>query len=182
MHSQRSLMRRYGYALFILGALLFSPGLTWAKGGHSGYHASSTRASSHAHASGAHHTRSAQASTHHARPHAYSATPHGSLPGRTSTAGTTFSTAATAGNTSSPASAKHSGSARGAPPHAGPAVPNHGKGYVNSRGEWVPSPTHTADGKPPRGATAHCSDGSYSFSRSHRGTCSHHGGVASWLD
>jgi hypothetical protein len=31
------------------------------------------------------------------------------------------------------------------------------------------------------GATAQCRDGSYSFSEHHRGTCSHHGGVASWL-
>jgi hypothetical protein len=35
---------------------------------------------------------------------------------------------------------------------------------------------------PPPGATARCRDGSYSFSRHHSGTCSHHGGVAVWLD
>lgn len=34
---------------------------------------------------------------------------------------------------------------------------------------------------PPAGATAQCRDGSYSFSRSRSGTCSHHGGVAAWL-
>jgi hypothetical protein len=28
--------------------------------------------------------------------------------------------------------------------------------------------------------TAVCADGSNSFSHSHRGTCSHHGGVAEW--
>jgi hypothetical protein len=33
----------------------------------------------------------------------------------------------------------------------------------------------------PAGATAQCSDGSYSFSQSRRGTCSHHGGVGTWL-
>jgi hypothetical protein len=33
----------------------------------------------------------------------------------------------------------------------------------------------------PSGATARCSDGSYSSSQSRRGTCSHHGGVAEWL-
>lgn len=33
----------------------------------------------------------------------------------------------------------------------------------------------------PAGATAQCRDGSYSFSASRRGTCSHHGGVAQWL-
>src|SRR5437899_6848231 len=34
----------------------------------------------------------------------------------------------------------------------------------------------------PTGATARCRDGTYSFSRHHSGTCSHHGGVAMWLD
>jgi len=33
----------------------------------------------------------------------------------------------------------------------------------------------------PAGASAQCRDGTYSFSRSRRGTCSHHGGVARWL-
>jgi hypothetical protein len=39
-----------------------------------------------------------------------------------------------------------------------------------------------ADAAPPPGATARCSDGTYSFSQHHSGTCSHHGGVAVWLD
>lgn len=34
----------------------------------------------------------------------------------------------------------------------------------------------------PSAATARCRDGTYSFSRHHSGTCSHHGGVATWLD
>ena len=34
---------------------------------------------------------------------------------------------------------------------------------------------------PPAGATALCKDGTYSFSTTRSGTCSHHGGVASWL-
>jgi hypothetical protein len=34
----------------------------------------------------------------------------------------------------------------------------------------------------PPGATALCRDGTYSFSQTHSGTCSHHGGVAQWLD
>jgi hypothetical protein len=33
---------------------------------------------------------------------------------------------------------------------------------------------------PGAGATAKCTDGSYSFSATHQGTCSHHGGVAIW--
>jgi Protein of unknown function (DUF3761) len=42
--------------------------------------------------------------------------------------------------------------------------------------------TAGAVGSPPPGATAVCRDGSYSFSQTHSGTCSHHGGVAEWLD
>lgn len=38
-----------------------------------------------------------------------------------------------------------------------------------------------ADSPPPR-ATARCRDGTYNFSQNHSGTCSHHGGVAVWLD
>ena len=34
----------------------------------------------------------------------------------------------------------------------------------------------------PPGATALCRDGTYSFSQHHQGTCSHHRGVAIWLD
>jgi len=56
-----------------------------------------------------------------------------------------------------------------------------GKGYINSQGQWVPSPLRAHDGKPPAGATAQCRDSTYSFSRSRRGTCSWHGGVARWL-
>lgn len=51
--------------------------------------------------------------------------------------------------------------------------------YTNSYGNTVQSPTRY--NKTPAGATALCRDGSYSFSQSRRGTCSHHGGVARWL-
>lgn len=60
-------------------------------------------------------------------------------------------------------------------------VIQQGRGYINSRGQWVPSPTRTQDGRPPAGASAQCRDSTYSFSQSRRGTCSHHGGVARWL-
>lgn len=53
--------------------------------------------------------------------------------------------------------------------------------YVNAAGNTVHRPAHTVSGNAPTGATAQCRDGSYSFSQSHRGTCSHHGGVARWL-
>lgn len=50
--------------------------------------------------------------------------------------------------------------------------------YTNSYGNRVQSPTYY-DSRP-AGATALCRDGTYSFSQSRRGTCSHHGGVARW--
>jgi hypothetical protein len=53
-----------------------------------------------------------------------------------------------------------------------------GAGYTNSKGNRVRSPTRTPDNQPPAGASAQCRDGTYSFSQSRRGTCSHHGGVA----
>jgi hypothetical protein len=34
----------------------------------------------------------------------------------------------------------------------------------------------------PAGATARCNDGTYSYAVHHQGACSHHGGVAVWLD
>ncbi len=42
--------------------------------------------------------------------------------------------------------------------------------------------TGAATAASPPGATALCRDGTYSFSKHHSGTCSHHGGVAKWLD
>jgi len=41
--------------------------------------------------------------------------------------------------------------------------------------------TSPAAASAPAGATARCRDGTYSFSATHSGTCSHHGGVAAWL-
>lgn len=51
--------------------------------------------------------------------------------------------------------------------------------YTNSAGNVVCSPYESPSA--PSGATAICGDGTYSFSQSRRGTCSHHGGVATWL-
>jgi hypothetical protein len=51
--------------------------------------------------------------------------------------------------------------------------------YRNSRGRCVHRPVRAP--RRPVGATARCRDGTYSFSQSRRGTCSYHGGVASWL-
>lgn len=53
--------------------------------------------------------------------------------------------------------------------------------YTNVDGTTVHSPADSTDGTVPAGATAQCVDGTYSFSQHHSGTCSHHGGVATWL-
>lgn len=53
------------------------------------------------------------------------------------------------------------------------------KYYKNTFKQKVQSPTYYES--PPNGATALCRDGTYSFSRSSRGTCSRHGGVDKWL-
>jgi hypothetical protein len=51
--------------------------------------------------------------------------------------------------------------------------------YVNSEGQTVKRPESCSSA--PKGATAQCRDGEYSFSSTRRGTCSHHGGVLKWL-
>jgi hypothetical protein len=51
--------------------------------------------------------------------------------------------------------------------------------YVNSQGQTVKRPETCSS--VPDGATAQCRDRSYSFSKSRRGTCSHHGGVSKWF-
>ncbi len=51
--------------------------------------------------------------------------------------------------------------------------------YINTAGNTVCRPATSTSA--PAGATARCVDGTYSYSQSRRGTCSHHGGVASWL-
>lgn len=55
--------------------------------------------------------------------------------------------------------------------------------YTNSQGDTIHSPAYNQpdNSVAPAGATAQCNDGTYSFSASRRGTCSHHGGVAQWL-
>jgi hypothetical protein len=58
-----------------------------------------------------------------------------------------------------------------------PSCPNGT--YTNSAGNVVCSPYQS--NSVPAGATAQCRDGTYSFSQSRSGTCSHHGGVAEWL-
>ncbi|MGH3670975.1 MAG: DUF3761 domain-containing protein, partial [Pseudonocardiaceae bacterium] len=51
--------------------------------------------------------------------------------------------------------------------------------YRNSNGTCVHRPVQAATA--PAGATAHCKDGTYSFSQHRSGTCSGHRGVAQWI-
>jgi hypothetical protein len=85
-----------------------------------------------------------------------------------------FAFQAPSGSQSQPPSATNSGSK----PKVKPNCTSSGT-YVNSKGQTVPRPENCS--APPEGATAQCRDGTYSFSKSRRGTCSHHGGVAKWL-
>src|ERR1700751_2146324 len=70
-------------------------------------------------------------------------------------------------------------SSRSGPSGTSQATCTNNGTYVNSRGQIVKRPENCSS--VPQGASAQCRDGSYSFSRSRRGTCSHHGGVARWL-
>lgn len=63
-------------------------------------------------------------------------------------------------------------------PYQAPTPKEPVRTYTNTYGNTVQSPTQY-DSRP-SGASAQCRDGSYSFSQSRRGTCSHHGGVAEW--
>lgn len=62
-------------------------------------------------------------------------------------------------------------------PTPAPAANCQNGTYVNSAGNTICRPSSSNTG----GATAICNDGTYSYSQSRRGTCSHHGGVRSWL-
>lgn len=53
--------------------------------------------------------------------------------------------------------------------------------YVNKSGQQVHSPAHSKTDAVPTGASARCRDGTFSFSQHRSGTCSHHGGVDTWL-
>jgi len=66
------------------------------------------------------------------------------------------------------------------PAHHRKAAPlSNNRHYTNSSGNVVHAPARAPS--VPAGASARCRDGSYSFSQHRSGTCSHHGGVASWL-
>ena len=63
--------------------------------------------------------------------------------------------------------------------HSSTSTNHHHNYYTNSSGHRVHTPVQARSA--PAGATAKCGDGTYSFSEHRSGTCSHHGGVSSWL-
>lgn len=78
------------------------------------------------------------------------------------------------------ATKKEAGSASStyvAPPQPTAATNCANGTYVNVAGNTVCRPSANDTG----GATAICKDGTYSYSQSRKGTCSKHGGVATWL-
>ena len=87
---------------------------------------------------------------------------------------------ATVGAPARPATSPASAPAAASAASASPRLVEQGH-YRNVDGAVVHSPAHTDSGAAPAGASAQCRDGSWSFSLHHRGTCSHHGGVARWI-
>jgi beta-lactam-binding protein with PASTA domain len=64
-------------------------------------------------------------------------------------------------------------------PATGTAEADQDAGSTGSTDSSVEAPDEP---QAPAGASAQCNDGSYSYSAHRRGTCSHHGGVAVWLN
>ena len=106
------------------------------------------------------------------------------LPAPTTSATTTTAAPAPTSTSRNPAAVSRSASAPASVSAARPrpaVVPGSSRGdtYTNVDGNQVQRPTSAASA--PSGATAHCQDGTYSFSQHHSGTCSGHGGVAAFL-
>ena len=92
------------------------------------------------------------------------------------------------GTTSKPgrgACSHHGGVAEAGAPAAAsePAAtePTHSTHTSGARREAPAAPARGAD-EDATGATARCRDGTYSHAKTHQGACSHHKGVAQWLD
>jgi hypothetical protein len=83
------------------------------------------------------------------------------------------------GSTRSSVGSPSGGTSTGSGPSSVGGSSSGGDTYTNVDGNQVHVPVQAPSA--PAGATAHCRDGSWSFSQHHSGTCSHHGGVAEWL-
>ena len=64
---------------------------------------------------------------------------------------------------------------------ASPAAPAPASSAAASKAAPAGKAAATAGNTDPTGATAKCKDGTYSKSKHHKGSCSHHGGVAEFL-
>jgi len=74
-----------------------------------------------------------------------------------------------------PPAEKHSAAT---PPAAAPQAP---RATVPTNAGAPKSAGEKEAANSPTGATAKCKDGTYSHSAHHQGACSHHGGVAEWM-
>jgi uncharacterized protein DUF3761 len=69
-----------------------------------------------------------------------------------------------------------------ATPAMAPTTMKPAKPMAASTKPMAPSSTMGAAGGPaPAGATGQCKDGTFTMSKTHSGSCSHHGGVAKWF-
>jgi hypothetical protein len=85
------------------------------------------------------------------------------------------------------ACSRHGGVAE-SPTQAGrppaPATRTDQPGIGGSEPNTAPAPgSRSSPSAPTAGTpTAKCKDGTFSYAKQHEGACSHHGGVAQWLD
>lgn len=72
--------------------------------------------------------------------------------------------------------------AAAAAPAMAPTTMKPAKPMATSTKPMAPSSTMgAAGGLAPAGATGQCKDGTFTMSKTHSGSCSHHGGVAKWF-
>jgi hypothetical protein len=72
--------------------------------------------------------------------------------------------------------------AAAAAPAMAPTTMAPAKPMATSTKPMAPGSTMgAASGPAPAGATGQCKDGTYTMSKTHSGSCSHHGGVAKWF-
>jgi hypothetical protein len=74
------------------------------------------------------------------------------------------------------------GHATGSAPPAKPATTSSAPASPSSSSSHAVPATAKGDNANAEGATAKCKDGTFSHSKKHSGSCSHHGGVAEFLD
>jgi hypothetical protein len=66
--------------------------------------------------------------------------------------------------------------------YGGEAAPAAWDGPYGATSSTTSSTSSNSTSSAPGGATAQCNDRTYSYSQHRSGTCSHHGGVARWIN